>query len=101
MHAPFEKSAKDYIEFFNAKGFYFVKEKEGFEVKSIYTDNKSSYSLPKRTSQYLSSIPDVTATLKEQYPVINSLIEDGRNDLKNLWAANLMERECTTKLPLC
>ena len=91
-HAPFEKSPKDYIAFFNAKGFYFTKGKEGFEVKSIYTDNKSSYFLPKRTSQYLSSIPDVTATLKKQYPVIKNLVEESRNNLENLWAGYLMER---------
>jgi hypothetical protein len=91
-HAPFEKSPKDYIAFFNAKGFYFVKGEKGFEVKSIYTDNKSSCLLPKRTSQYLKSIPDLTATLQEQQPVINNLIEDGRNDLKNLWTGHLMER---------
>jgi len=91
MHAPFEKSAKDYIAHFNAKGFYYVKGK-GFKVKSIYTDNRTSYPLPKRTSQYLKSIPNLSDTLKEQQPVINGLIEDGRNDLKNLWAGHLMER---------
>ena len=73
MHAPFEKSAKDYIALFNAKGFYFVKGEEGFEVKSIYTDNKTSCPLPKRTSQYLRSIPDLDSTLKEQQTIINDL----------------------------
>ena len=92
MHAPFEKSPKDYITFFNAKGFYFIKGNDGFEVKSIYTDNKTGFALSKRTSHYLNSIPDVTATLKKQKPVINGLVEDGRNNLKNLWAAYLMER---------
>ncbi len=91
-HAPFEKSPKDYIALFNAKGFYFVKGKEGFEVKSIYTDNKSSYRLPKRTSQYLRSIPDLTTTLQGQQPVIKKLVEEGRNKLENLWAGHLMER---------
>jgi len=92
MHAPFEKSAKDYIALFNAKGFYFVKGKEGFEVKSIYTDNKSSCSLPKRTSRYLRSIPDLTTALRGQQPVINNLVGEGRNNLQNLWAGHLMER---------
>jgi hypothetical protein len=91
-HAPFEKSAKDYIALFNAKGFYFVKGEKGFEVKSIYTDNKTSCTLPKRTSQYLSSIPDLTTALQGQRPVINNLVEEGRNTLKNLWAGHLMER---------
>ena len=90
-HAPFEKSAKDYIELFNAKGFYFVKGEKGFVVKSIYTENKTSCTLPKRTSQYLSSIPDLTTELKEQQPVINGLLEDGMNELQNLWAGHLVE----------
>lgn len=92
MHAPYEKSPNDYIAFFNAKGFYLVKGEERLEVKSIYTDNRTSCPLPKRTSQYLNTIPDLSETLKEQEPVINSLVEDGRNNLKNLWAGHLMEK---------
>ena len=92
MHAPFEKSPKDYIALFNAKGFYFVKGEKGFEVKSIYTDNRTSFQLPKRTNQYLSSIPDLTTALNKQEPIIQGLVEDGRNNLKNLWAGHLMER---------
>tara|TARA_R110002074_G_scaffold197610_17_gene365070 strand:- start:9982 stop:12282 length:2301 start_codon:yes stop_codon:yes gene_type:complete len=91
-HAPFEKSAKDYIVLFNAKGFYFIKGEKGFEVKSIYTDKDTSCSLPKRTSQYLSSIPDVAATLKEQQTIINKLVDVGRNKLENLWSGHLLER---------
>lgn len=92
MHAPFEKSPKDYIALFNAKGFYFAKGEKGFEIKSIYTDNKTSYHLPKRTSQYLNTVPNLSEALKEQRPVINGLVEDGRNNLENLWAGHLMER---------
>ena len=92
MHAPFEKSAKDYIAFFNAKGFYFAKGEKGFEIKSIYTDNKASYPLPKRTSQYLNTVPNLSEVLKEQQPIINGLVEEGRNNLENLWAGHLMER---------
>tara|TARA_Y100001001_G_C8006005_1_gene308035 strand:+ start:278 stop:2590 length:2313 start_codon:yes stop_codon:yes gene_type:complete len=92
MHAPFEKSAKDYIALFNAKGFYFVKGEKGIEVKSIYTDNKTSYTPPNRTSQYLSSIPDLATTLQGQQPVIKNLVEEGRNKLENLWTGHLMER---------
>jgi hypothetical protein len=91
-HAPFEKSAKDYIALFNAKGFYFVKGEKGLEVKSIYTDNSTSYPLPKRTGQYLNTVPNLKETLTEQYPVINNLVEEGRNKLENLWAGHLMER---------
>ena len=92
IHAPFEKSAKDYIALFNAKGFYFIKGEKGFEVKSIYTDNKTSCTLPKRTSQYLGSIPDLSTALKQQYPVINKLVEEGSNNLENLWTGHLIER---------
>ena len=92
MHAPFEKSPKDYIALFNAKGFYFVKGENGFEIKSIYTNNKTSFQLPKRTSLYLNTITNLTETLKGQENVINGLVEEGRDNLKNLWAGHLMER---------
>ncbi len=92
MHAPYEKSPKDYVAFFNAKGFYFVKGKDGFEVKSIYTSHRTSCTLPKRTSLYLKSITDLSETLNEQQNVIDGLVQDGRNNLKNLWAGHLMER---------
>ena len=92
MHAPFEKSAKDYIALFNTKGFYFVKGEEGFKIKSIYTDNESSHALSKRTSLYLSSIPNLNAVLNQQKPVIKNLLEEGRNDLKNFWAGHLLEK---------
>lgn len=91
MHAPFERSARDYIAFFNAKGFYFVKGENGFEVKSIYTDKATSYILPKRTNLHLSSIPNLYETLKGQQAVINGLLKNGRNHLKNLWTGHLME----------
>jgi hypothetical protein len=91
-HAPFEKSAKDYISLFNAKGFYFVKGENGFEVKSTYTDKGTSCSLPKRTSLYLNTVPNLNETLEGQYPVLNNLIINGRNKLENLWTGHLMER---------
>ncbi|MFD0796281.1 relaxase/mobilization nuclease domain-containing protein [Maribacter chungangensis] len=92
MHAPFEKSAKDYIAFFNAKGFYFVKGEEGLKIKSIYTGNDSSHALSKRTNLYLSSVSDLTRVFQKQKPIIQELLEEGRNNLKNLWAGHLMER---------
>lgn len=91
MHESFEKSPKDYIAFFNAKGFYFEKGENGFMVKSIYTGINSSYPIPKRTSLYLSSIPDLETSLKEQYPIIENLTEYKRDNLKNLWASHFME----------
>ncbi|MCM4172447.1 hypothetical protein DHD32_13215 [Arenibacter sp. TNZ] len=92
MHAPFEKSPKDYIAFFNAKGFYFTRTENGFEIKSIYTDNGTSCTLSKKTGLYLNSVPDVTKILEEQQSIINGLVKDGRDHLKNLWAGHLMER---------
>ena len=38
MHAPFEKSPKDYITFMNARGFCFEKVGNRFELRSIYTN---------------------------------------------------------------
>ena len=34
----------------------------------------------------------MAAALKKQQPVINGLVKDGRNNLKNLWAGHLIER---------
>ena len=93
MHAPYEKSPKDYIAFFNAKGFYFTRTEKGFEVKSIYTDKGTGCTLSKRTGSYLNSIPDLSKTLKEQQSITDGLVKDGRDHLKNLWAGHLMERE--------
>jgi hypothetical protein len=87
----YEKSAKGYISFFNAKGFSFVKGKKVFEVNRFIPNNRTGYTLAKRTSQYLSSIPDLTTTLNKQEPIIMGLVENGRNNLKNLWAGHLME----------
>ena len=92
MHAPYEKSPKDYIAFFNAKGFYFTRTENGFEVKSIYTDKGTSCTLSKRTGSYLHSIPNLSKTLNEQHIVINGLVKDCRDHLKNLWAGHLMEK---------
>lgn len=91
MHGSFEKSPKDYIAFFNAKGFYFEKGDISINIKSIYTDNSSSYKLPKRTSLYLNSLPNLETSIKQQHPVLENLIKNRRNDLKNLWAGHLME----------
>ena len=93
MHAPYEKSPKDYIAFFNAKGFYFTRTENSFEIKSIYTDKGTSRTLSKKTALYLNSVPDLSKTLNEQHTVIDGLVKDGRDHLKNLWAGHLMERE--------
>ena len=92
MNAPYEKSPKDYIAFFNAKGFYFERTEKGFEIKSIYTDNKASCTLPKRTGLYLDSIPDLNRTSTGTADRHQRLVKDGKNNLKNLWAGHLMER---------
>jgi hypothetical protein len=41
----------------------------------------------------LNSVPDVTKILEEQQSIINGLVKDSRDNLKNLWAGHLMERE--------
>ena len=98
MHAPFEKSPKDYIDLFNAKGFYFVKGENGLEVRSIYTASGTSCPLPKRTGQYLKTVPNLGEALREQQSVINGLVENGRDNLENLWAGHLMERGMYNKV---
>ena len=92
MHAPFERSAKDYIALLNAKGFYFEKGENGLRVKSIYTDNGTSFGLPNRTFLYLNSVPDLDRKLEQQKKAINGLVRNGRNSLKNLWAGHLIEK---------
>tara|TARA_R110000850_G_scaffold216515_2_gene342017 strand:+ start:194 stop:850 length:657 start_codon:yes stop_codon:yes gene_type:complete len=92
MHAPYEKSPKDYIAFFNAKGFHFTRTEKGFEVKSIYAKKGTGCTLSIRTGSYLNSIPDLSKTLKDQQSIIDGLVKDGRDHLKNLWAGHLMER---------
>lgn len=92
MHAPFEKSPKDYIDFFNAKGFHFEKIDDCFKVKSIYTDKNASCSLSKRTCRYFKSIHDLNRVLGQQDVVINGLVKDGRDNIKNLWAGYLTEQ---------
>ena len=92
VQAPFEKSPQDYIALFNAKGFFFEKVEGAFEVKSIYTDINASHSQSRRTGRYLDSIPDLTAVLRQQDVVINGLVKDGRDNLKNLWAGYLTEK---------
>ncbi len=91
-HAPFEKSPKDYIKLFNAKGFYFEKGKTGLEMKSVYTHEEVSFPIPRKTNAYLNSSPSLDTTLKEQHIVIKEIIEKGRNVLKNLWTGHLLEK---------
>ncbi|MGF1558559.1 MAG: hypothetical protein ACFCUL_05660, partial [Flavobacteriaceae bacterium] len=91
-HAPFEKSPKDYIKLFNAKGFYFEKGKTGLEMKSVYTHEEVSFPIPRKTNAYLNSSPNLDTTLKEQHIEIKEIVDKGSNDLKNLWAGHLMEK---------
>ncbi|CAN0520018.1 unnamed protein product, partial [Scytosiphon promiscuus] len=63
------------------------------ELKSNYTDKGTSRTLSKKTALYLNSVPDLSKTLNEQHTVIDGLVKDGRDHLKNLWAGHLMQRE--------
>ena len=47
MHAPFEKSPKDYIALFNSKGFYFEKGEKGFEINPFIRTTKQVALCPK------------------------------------------------------
>ena len=92
MHVPFEKSPKDYIEFFNAKGFYFGRREEKLCIASIYSKEPVSVPLPKKTQAYLESTNGLDKILYDQTETLKNVGDQGRDHLKSLWSAHLMER---------
>ena len=92
MHVPFEKSPKDYIRFFNAKGFLFERREEKLCIASIYSKEPISVPLPKKTQAYLQSSNDLNRILNNQAETLADIRTDGQDNLKSLWSAHLMER---------
>ncbi|MBZ0098423.1 MAG: hypothetical protein K8F30_05030, partial [Taibaiella sp.] len=92
MHVPFEKSQKDYIGFFNAKGFYFGRREEKLFIVSIYSKEPVIVPLPKKTQAYLESSNDLNKILNNQAETFADIKTDGQDNLKSLWSAHLMER---------
>ncbi|MCG2462289.1 relaxase/mobilization nuclease domain-containing protein [Flavobacteriaceae bacterium F89] len=92
MHVPFEKSPKDYIEFFNAKGFHFERREEKLCIASIYSKEPVSVPFPKKTQAYLESSNDLNKILNNQTETLADIKTDGQDNLKSLWSAHLIER---------
>ncbi len=92
MHVSFEKSQKDYIHFFNAKGFHFERREEKLCIASIYSKVPVLVPLPKKTQAYLESSNDLNKILNNQAETLAEIKTDGQDNLKRLWSAHLMER---------
>ncbi len=87
-----EKSPRDYIEFFNAKGFYFERREERLCVGSIYSKYPVSVPISPKIQAYLESSKDFNIVLKGQSEILEDIKTSGRNNLKSLWATHLIER---------
>ena len=88
----FEKSPRDYIEFFNAKGFYFERKEERLSVGSIYSKYPVSIPIAPKMQAYLESSKDFNIVLKGQSEILEDIKTSGRDNLKSLWATHLIER---------
>ena len=62
----FEKSPKDYIQFFNEKGFKFERREEKLYVSSIYSKYPVSVPIAPKTQAYLESSTNLNAVLEKQ-----------------------------------
>ncbi|AZQ59851.1 hypothetical protein EJ994_13985 [Maribacter sp. MJ134] len=91
MQISFEKSPKDYVEFFNAKGFYFEKREDRLCIGSIYSKYPVSVPISPKTQAYLESSTDLNRVLGGQTKILANIETSGRNNLKSLWAGHLVE----------
>ena len=87
----FEKSPKDYIKFFNEKGFKFEKREGKLHIGSIYSKYPVSVPIAPKTQVYLESSTDLNAVLGKQTTFLENIETSGRANLKNLWAGHLVE----------
>ena len=87
----FEKSPKDYIKFFNEKGFRFEKREGKLYIGSIYSKYPVSVSIAPKTQAYLESSPDLNQVLEKQTVIFKHIETCGRDNLKSLWAGHLVE----------
>jgi len=88
----FEKSPRDYIEFFNAKGFYFERREERLCVGSIYSKYPIIVPIASKMQSYLESSKGLNMVLNKQSEILEDIKTSGRDNLKNLWATHLIER---------
>lgn len=91
MQVSFEKSPRDYIEFFNAKGFYFERTEGKLCIASIYSKYPVNVPLSPKTQAYLESSTDLNMVLNNQAEILEDIKTSGRDNLKSLWAGHLVE----------
>ena len=91
MQVSFEKSPKDYVKFFNEKGFKFEKREGKLYIGSIYSKYPVSVQIVPKTQAYLESSPDLNWVLGEQTKTLENIETSGRDNLKSLWASHLVE----------
>ncbi len=91
MQVSFEKSPKDYIKFFNEKGFKFEKREGKLHIGSIYSKYPVSVPIAPKTQTYLESSTDLNTVLGEQTKILENIETSGRDNLKSLWAGHLVE----------
>ncbi|MFS4416422.1 relaxase/mobilization nuclease domain-containing protein [Maribacter sp. 2307ULW6-5] len=91
MQVSFEKSPRDYVEFFNAKGFYFERKEERLCIASIYSKYPVQVPLAPKTQAYLESSRDLNIVLNKQVEILEDVKISGRDNLKSLWAGHLVE----------
>ena len=87
----FEKSPKDYIQFFNEKGFKFERREEKLYVSSIYSKYPVSVPIAPKAQAYLESSTDLNAVLGNQKKALENIETSGRASLKSLWVTHLVE----------
>ncbi|WP_273568051.1 relaxase/mobilization nuclease domain-containing protein [Maribacter halichondriae] len=87
----FEKSPKDYIKFFNEKGFKFEKKEGKLFIGSIYSKYPGSVPIAPKTQAYFESSPDLNTILDGQTKILANIETSGRNNLKSLWAGHLVD----------
>lgn len=97
MQVPYEKSSKDYIRLFNAKGFYFERIDMEIKLRCIYSKSAIGIPLSQKIQRYLVATPNLENVLCDQYPILESIKNKGQNNLKNLWASHLIERQLYDK----
>lgn len=92
VQKSFEKSPRDYIEFFNAKGFYFTIREEKIYIGSIYSKHSITVPLVPKIQAYLESSGNLDKILANQISILKDIEYNGRNNLASLWSTHLMER---------
>lgn len=73
MQISFEKSPKDYIRFFNEKGFQFERKEGRLYVGSIYSKYPVQVLLALKTQTYLESSTDFNTILNNQAEILKNI----------------------------